>query len=538
MKCLINKVEYKMESNFYFDEQSGNKTASSISVLIENQDIPQALDVVEIFDGEKPIFFGTCGIPKSPKYTTGLEKKVYSITCNCANAIMANRIVNEAYQQMKISNIVENLYNTYIIAENIALGNISDIPLEMVNYTASNMNLQEVLNELADLVGATWRITPDRKFYFLASEDFPRFPLIIDKNFKPIAEVQATTKDYNMRTVQYISGATDRTATQTESYIYDGEANSFVVGFPVAQKPTVYINDVLVPSGKVGINGIDDEAEGITFLFTYNSSTINYKTDTQALTSGDIVKFEYIGLFDITVRADNSVKIAEIAKQTGTSGLIEYVEVANNITNTADGLQLANSLLEEYSQPTTEVSMWLLSSELVKNGFSLSDLEVLTVVSFNLPDIDIVGDYVITERKLEPFFADMDNAEGKFKITLKLMNRNYLKSYGETISKLKKDISKLSIRESDTVVRSQNVIDKLNFKESVKYCDYDKNYVLYPTATITNGSLFSSFNLFGSTYYPRGGNNEVISVSDMMIYYPTTSTSIFIPNLETEVYPI
>jgi len=126
MKAFINGHFYNAEMDFDISEQIGNKTSSRISVVIEDQPFPMAGDVIELqSDDGTPIFLGTCGIPKSPKYQTGLEKKVYSITCGNANSILANRIINVAYQGETITTIIQNLFDQYISEENITLGSIS-----------------------------------------------------------------------------------------------------------------------------------------------------------------------------------------------------------------------------------------------------------------------------------------------------------------------------------------------------------------------------------------------------------------------------
>ena len=124
MKVLINGIEYMaLSSGFLISEQMGNKTATDISVCVDSQPFPTAGDVIEVFDNnEKRIFFGTCGIPQSPPYSTGLEAKIYQITCNNANSILSQRIINVAYQDTTISEIVRSLFDQYIAEEGIALG--------------------------------------------------------------------------------------------------------------------------------------------------------------------------------------------------------------------------------------------------------------------------------------------------------------------------------------------------------------------------------------------------------------------------------
>lgn len=507
MEVYINSVEYDAEWDFTLCEQAGNKTTSTVSVLVENQPVPVAGDIIEIQDNGSTIFWGTCGIPKSPKFSTGLETKVYKITCGNANSILSNRIINVAYQNYTVTEIVQDIFTNYVAEEGIALGQISTVDVSLEAYTAKDYNLQTALNELADLVGAVWKIDNDKKFYFLAEADFPTFPNTISEDFLLGSEMQHTTKDYKTRTVQYVSGAKDYTTTQVENYTYTADLKNFVLTFPIASRPSIYVNDVAVPSTQIGINGIDDDNPNIVFSFSYNSQVISYKSTT-FLAVGDDVRFEYIGLFDIRVSAYNATKIAEIAELTGTSGLRENVYIATDVASTADALQLAQSLLQQFESATNELTFWLLSSQLYALGMTIDDVDLLTQMSFNLPSINISGDYVITERTLSPAYGNLDNVKEKFKVTLKLMNRDYLRSYAETLSDLRRDINQLTIRGDDVVISSVPVDESLQMDEATEpFSQYPHYPVAEPTETQMSipwglsGSFFPLVDVGGFYYY-------------------------------------
>lgn len=495
MKALINGTEYKVLTEFTISEQTSNKTSSDISVLVENQPFPVSGDIIELYDGETCVFWGTCGIPTGPAYSTGLEPKLYSITCGNANSILSNRIINMALQQATITEIVNTIFEDYISLEGVTLGAISNIDVSLEVYTAADMNLQEALNELADLVGAIWQIDANRKFSFLVYEDFPAFPKEINPSFLLGSELQHTTKSYTLRTVQYISGATDVTQEQTESYIYDGENNVFTTVFPVAAAPSIYINNQQIPAYRISPAGL--ETEETAFTYSYNSRSIEYIWEGAGeLVANDVVKIVYTGIFPIRVAVSNYDKINQISQLTGTSGLIEKVELANNITNFSDAYQLAQSLLSQFSEARGEITWWLTTEQLAQLGMTIDDVALLTKITFYLPDLGIQGDYVITEREITPFYGDLStNFAEKLKVSLKLTDRDYIKSYGQVISDLRKDINQLSIRADDTVISTGNISDTFALSETLIT---DFNTVYYPTGTTPVG-IFSPLQL-GAVY--------------------------------------
>lgn len=199
-------------------------------------------------------------------------------------------------------------------------------------------------------------------------------------------------------------------------------------------------------------------------------------------------------MFPIRVVAYNQSKIAEIAELTGTSGKREQVYLATDITTTNDALQLAQSLLTQFSEAKGEITLWLLSSQVKALGMTLDDIDIFTQLTFDLPALGITGKYVITERTLELASVSTEN----YKVTLKLSDRNYLKSYGETISALYRDISQLYVRQDDIV------INQSYFAETINYAETTETSIAIPyfcTPQIVNGSLMAGMT-FDGTYYP------------------------------------
>lgn len=501
--AYINGERYKLAADFSITEQIGNSTASTVTVLVESQPVPVAGDVIQIKDDGTGavLFYGTCGIPKSPKYTSLYQPKAYSITCGNANSILENRIANVAYQGKTMGEIVRLLYERYIAAEGVTIGRISEITATLEVYTASNYNLKAALNELADLVQATWKITNGKEFVFVVRDDFAVFPETINAGFLLGTELQHTTKDYNLRTVQIISGATDTTDPQTEIFTYDGEQKAFVTVYPLSARPAVYVNGVRLNDSQVGVAGLNDQDEGVVFLFSYNSKNLNYNEQTEYLQAGDTVRVEYVGLFSIRVSVSNAEKIDEIARRTGTSGIVERVQIANTVKNTDDAVTLGLSLLEQFCQEEGELTFWLKSEQLYANGYTLEDVEPLTLMRFNLPEIGVVGDFVITERTITPLIKDLsEDAERRLKVTLKLRDRDYLKSYGEIIRDLERDVAQLSIREDEIVVDVSTINEPVKMVEEYSLA---QDIAYYACNGLDNGSLFSPCD-FGGAVYPSG----------------------------------
>lgn len=481
--CFINGVEYKLEGSINIQEQVGNNTSSTIRVLVEDQETPKSLDIVEIFNGNRRIFFGQCGIPKSPQYVSIYQPKIYDLICNNGNAILQNRIVNSAYANRTITAIVESLYNNYIESEGFVLGTISDIEIVIDVYTAPDINLREVLNELAEICGASWGIDNNKTFYFIVEDEFPVFEVEISDDFMPIEQgMQYVTKDIDQRTVQTIKGATQQTDLQTEYFTYVEDENDILVDYPIIQKPTIYVNTIEVDSQYIGVKGIDDSNPDIIFFFSFNSQIVTYNDSTDFLVADDDITIEYYGQFPIRIVETNDTKIDEISELTGTSGRIENVIYDSTIQTSEDATTVALALLSNYDEARGEITLTLNDEVLNKYGYTINDFNLLAAINFNIEVFDIVGKFVIVERNV---YIKNDFLKN---VTLKLVDRNFLRSYGQVLKDYQK-VQTLTFRDEEIIINRIEQTDNLNLNSGI---ELRKDIGYFPTSSSVpvDGQIF------------------------------------------------
>lgn len=474
IQAYISGVAYKLGADYSISEQVANKIASDISVVLDDgQPIPKSGEIIEVRDDEagEVYFLGVCGIPKSPKFTSPFNVKTYSLTCSNANGILARRVVNVAYKGYTVTQIVQALFDKYIAAEGFTLGGISEIPITLNIYTAADYGLQYCLDELAEYVSGAWYCSNDRRFYFIAKEDFEPFPRVVERGFIPITDLEVKVKDTDMRTSQIISGGKSETTEQREDFVFDGEDKNFTVSFSVSKKPVILVNAVAVPPEKIGVKGLNDTDNSFMFLFAHDSAVISYNTlyngtSTPPLVTDDAVQIRYVGLFPIRAIVQNTDTIAEIAARTGTSGIIDNVKLDKSVRDIGDAVQLGSTLLQNYGATRTELKGWFTVREAKALGLSFEDFQLLKRWTFNLPEYGVVGDFVLTERTLTPFIKSggIDN----LKITLKLVDRAYLQSYGQVLEELSKAVSQLSIREDEIVVDVETSTEERELVEKIE----------------------------------------------------------------------
>lgn len=472
MKIKINGNEYLGGlSDWKISEKIGNPTSSTINIEVQAGDIPpQAGDVIQILeDDDTPIFFGLIGIPKTPKYTSFFQPKIYNLNCSNGNSVLSRRIANYSFANKTITEIVQTLYDTYIADEGITLGTISEIDTPVFEvYNCKNMSLLSVLNELAGYINGAWQITDDKVFNFVKIDDFPRCSQIIDKNTSAITNLQMTDSDRDLRTNQIIDGAYLTTDLQTEYATVTENWQGFFTAFAIIQQPSIWINNVQVPNSEIGVKGISEEDTGVLFYWAYNSRQIlvnsRYEGSTQ-LNEGDTVKIEYIGLAPIRYVVQNAEKVNEIKQRTGLSGIIDNVYNDPTIVTRADAENKAMALLNLHGEQQRTIKFEVGRHFALENGFLDSDFELYTQWTFNLPEVNLVGDFVITEKSIKPLVLNDDSS---LYYALTLTDRNFIQSYGETISNLYRDYIKLTVRADETVIMEFEIEETTEFAEELQ----------------------------------------------------------------------
>lgn len=469
MRIYINGIEYKGLADWNISEKVGNPTSSTMRVLVEEQPVPQSGDVVEFQDdnGNK-VFFGILGIPKSPAFSSPYEPRIYNLNCTNGNAITQRRLANVSYANKTMTEIVNDLYDRYIAAEGITKGTISEITTPTFEvYNCKNMSLMEVLDELAGFIGGVWQISNEKVFSFVKLDDFPHCSKVVTIDNAPFGNLQRTDNAKDLRTNQIIDGAYLTTDPQTEHYTVTEDWDGFMTVFNVVEKPAMKINGTSVPASAIGQKGIDDSNTDVLFLWAYNSRniTVNSKyTGPLVLLEGDIVSITYVGLVPIRYEVMNVTKATELADKTGLSGIIDNLYTDGTIITRQDAMNRANALLLQYGERKNTIKCFTDTHTLVEAGFLMSDMELYTQWTFDIPELDMVGEYVLTERTLKPLRYNDDDS---MTITLTFMDRDFVQSYGETISKLYFDITKLSVRADEIIISDVYLEETLQLNEEI-----------------------------------------------------------------------
>ena len=93
-----------------------------------------------------------------------------------------------------------------------------------------------------------------------------------------------------------------------------------------------------------------------------------------------------------------------------------------------------------------------------------------------------------------------ENAAHKLKVWLRLVNRDVMKSYGEILADLRKNVRALNIRADDIVLKNTLLAEAMRLMEAYETLTL-RPYFPVSGAAVQNGALFSPLN-FTTEVYP------------------------------------
>lgn len=179
----------------------------------------------------------------------------------------------------------------------------------------------------------------------------------------------------------------------------------------------------------------------------------------------------------------NTEKVQEIAERTGLSGYIDNVDNDPTITTRQDALNKANGLLLQYGDAKNTIRCTTDIHSLLEAGFLSEDIDLYRQWRFDIPELDISGDYVLTEKEVRPLRYNEDDSVS---VVLTFSDRNYIQSYGEVLSRLYQDITKLSVRADEIVIYDSYLNETLGLSEEL---EDGESIPLWVASVMLNGQI-------------------------------------------------
>lgn len=404
---LINSEEVSVSPTWNLTDQINSRSTFSCTITdIKNAVISKGATFQLLNDGTK-IFEGIIYSVLKYEIVGVLE---YQIAVVDNSAIADKRRIPKVYENEHAGDIVKDIITEVLNEENVTEGVIQDGPIIKKAVFAYD-KCSEALDYLKNVTGFIWNIDKDKQLnFFERSTNVSPFNLTATTQHHDF-EQDSSLEDY--RNTQYVRGGKGRTSTQnneTPTPKPDGSSKTFVLRFPVAEKPTIEVNLdgagwVEIPQTDIGVNGIDIDKK---WYFTFNSQVITQDDSETTLTTNDLIRITYIGLKNLFTRVENTLEINSRGTIEGNSGIYENLQREPSINDTGAAIDYAQGLILKYGDIKDICSF---STEL--EGLQAGQLIRIIKPLYSIDDnflIESVNMYAVDDRTIEYRIKCLDGA--------------------------------------------------------------------------------------------------------------------------------
>lgn len=356
--AMIRGVRFavKCDSSLTWTKDYQVSETITINVIAPGINNISAFDRFKLYIAGEKVYEGYVSSVNSASYMGSYE---FNIEVSAWQSRLNYLYVNKRYNAKSISQIFEDLYNTFMIEEEITLGVISmpyDTFIESIEF-GNGTSLYQALDKLASFGAYTWYIDKDLKIHFYV----PKLNLGIVENIGPdypFANLNINSKVGDFRTKEILTG---------ENTVIDSVIDAYDLPFkmPVFTKSVNkiihrYVENLADTSRIYNISEIGDRND-------YNNDSLNfgaevydmyYFEDTKEIyTSLNLTNFEdsvfnihYTGEFPITMALTDYAAMEKVKTRMGGSGKIEFSHEEQNIKSSDTAMAYAASQLESYSE--------------------------------------------------------------------------------------------------------------------------------------------------------------------------------------------
>lgn len=374
---VVNGTEITTEQGSLSIENRIEERSTSSFTIIDTSGAGSYLrgHPVHIFDHNYDLIFS--GFIDTPeKARLGAAGLLHNIECMDNHYLADKRLVAKSYSQKTLGYIVTDLFNSYLSAEGVTIGEIQTGPTiesAIFNY----VKISDAFDALKELSGYTWRINELKALYFVDRSTIAAPWNLDNSTYKPIQDsVHLSTGNPFYRNRQYIRGGMGVTSAQTEHFTGDGTLKSFTLGYPLAREPVITEDSV---SKTVGIRGVET---GKDYYWNKGDNAITAEV---APTTGVDVQVDYYGQYPVISLVTDST--SELARKTleGGTGIVEDIQTEAQHESAEASQESAKGKIQQYSQNAEKFTY-----QTTESGLAPGQLQQITYSPFGFTAHDML----------------------------------------------------------------------------------------------------------------------------------------------------
>ncbi len=358
-----NRIEERSIANFTVVDLAGTASYSKGQAIL-------------IYDPNDVLIFG--GVIDNPETVRAAPsgELLHPITCVDYHYFADKRLVAESYESKTCGFIVDDIFDKYLDAEGVTIGNI-DPGATLVEAIFNYVRVTDAYDALAEKAGFVWFIDENKALYFQARNTTAApWTLTGADIVKGSGRLSGANPKYRNR--QYIRGGKGTTAVRTETFTGDGVNVAFTVGYPIVKVPTVTVNAV---GQTVGIKGIDTARD---CYWSKGDPVVVF--DAGSIPGAVAVVIVYQGEYDVLALAEDPAEIAALQAVEGSgTGYVEDIADEPTLTDTDALLDSGEAKLAKFG-----VSGQRFMFQTVRTGLKPGQLQTV-----NYPVLSLSADMLI-----------------------------------------------------------------------------------------------------------------------------------------------
>lgn len=404
-------------------------------------------------------------------------QKEYDIECIDFNQYADRKRAIQTYESQTAQYIFNDLVTQYLASEGVSMGTYPTTTPTLSKANFNYISVAEAFQYIQQATGLNWNIDYNKNLNIFYREDN------VDTGFTDalgnVLEIEVDESREQYRNAQYVKCGDGTTATQTLAKPTpdpDGVSKTFVLRYPVAKKPSIFIDSVQVDAGDIGINGLDT---GKKWYWNKGSTEIT-QDDSETILTTETLEITYQGLIGILVALDNTVEQSDRATIEGGTGIYEGFEKRLGIDDKAEAISYATGILDRFDEipqrltiitkefkqagkivPVSISALGINDNYLIEN-VSITEDSGLVLYEITLLSGQSFGSWVEFFRKITLSAEDVVVQENEVVLQVRKFTENRTRSGNTNIKTYAALFPADDLYPSDTLYPNSNVVTEVN----------------------------------------------------------------------------
>lgn len=460
----ISRPDVRVETGGTLEQTSEHATSSSLALRVPiASDNFQDCDYIQIFDGDNIVFAGTVLKYTQRTFVTPLDFRIYDLEITGTSDYIASVYVDLGFPAgASISQILfgnspnttwysatmpqfPGIFSERIQPEGITLGTVDDFSTYILSESAYlwGQTVKSLLDNLCEVSGAWWEITPDKVFNMRYEYNLSQCPysLTPDSN---VFNVSVSKDALTFYSACRVIGGVGESALNSSVTVYAQQPTGLSANAQYiwqSNLTTLETNPQILKASQIlqtingnpstsstspgtiniGFKGINDDDPQYQALMSYEGTTIELKDGYEFLdlsnSANKIVVTNVVYQVPIYARVVDSGLCKIISEKRGGTGVVEYNIEDDTITTFNNAISAATNFLNNFAQRSVEISF--------STFFPCSVGQKITV---RLPYYKIDDSYTITQVT-QSFVLDKATENAIIQYTVTASNIKYRDPY-------------------------------------------------------------------------------------------------------------